>query len=189
MGLFSRSSAPKEPRPVRASRPRIRLRAEELKASNRLTQKEKMVGFALAGLGVIGITIIAVRGGVVDEERWRYPLIVVGLALFGVCVRYTNRMGASFGACGALMLWTVSYPREFIVAYPLMGYLLYLTFASSRSRQKIMADRAAAGDFANPADERRAARSKPTTATEDATGRQLASKSKRYTPPKAKPKN
>jgi hypothetical protein len=189
MGLLNRSSSPKEPRAPRPARPRIRLRPEELRRSNQLTQKEKLAGFGLAGLGVIAITIIALRGGLQREEQWRYPLIVVGLALFGVCVRFTNRMGASFGACGALMLWTISYPKEFIVAYPLMGYLLYLTFASSKARQKIMAERAEAGDFANPVDERRAARNKPETAKADSTGREFAAKSKRYTPPKAKPKN
>jgi hypothetical protein len=194
MGLLSRSpksetaksDTPKPAAAPRTARPRIRLRPAELKESNRLTKNEKLVGYAFAALGVIAVTAVALRGGLVAEERWRYPLIVVGFALFGVCVRYTNRMGASFGAAGAFLLWVTGYPKEYLLVYPLMGFMLYLTFASSKSRQKIMAERAAAGDFVNGPVDRQRAKGKPQTAATDAAGRAFAAKSKRYTPPKKK---
>ncbi len=197
MGLLNRNTErtdakPKAVKAAPVARPRVRLRPEEVKLSNRLTPKEKLAGYGLAAFEVVALTIVSLDKGLTTDERVGLLITLVGLALFGVCVRFTNRLGASLGGLGALLFWTTKngsakdlaygFPKV-IYAYPLIGFMLYLTFASARTRQKMMAERIANGDLVNAPTARKS--TKPDLATTDSSGKSLAPKSKRYTPPKA----
>jgi hypothetical protein len=203
MGLFSRDSgsselASKSPSasasasasasksPSKAKRPvtpKVRLRPDELKATNQLTSKERLIGYALAVYGLGVFIWRTVPGGLVGREGLYLGLGVVLTAALAGLARFTNRIGLSLGAVGCAV-WPYG-PKWQLFAYPFLGLMLYITLAMSRSRQKAMATRASLGDFADPMAERQAQKKKPVTAKEDTTGRAYASKSKRYTPPKA----
>jgi hypothetical protein len=194
MGLLSRSSTPKAAKAAKTPRPvvpRVRLRPEELKLTNRLSTKEQYVGYALAvyAVGIFlwrtfagGVSEIAPKFGLVGEMAWLVYGVVAAIALV-LLSRFTNRLGVTIGAVACAM-WQGDTPSFQLLAYPFLGFTLYLTLAMSRSKRALMNERVANGDFADPIAERRNAKSKPTTAKEDATGRAYASKSKRYTPPK-----
>ncbi len=189
MGLLSRISKP-TPKAVRptTSRTRVRLRPEELKQSNEITSKEQLAGYGVALVEAVTAVFVALRGGLVDHEKVSLPLLAAAFIAFVVIVWKTNRLGAMLGALGVFALWAARFPLDVLFAYPLMGYMLYLTLISTKSRQKIQAQRLAAGDTVDGIEEARAARkkSKPTYATTDAAGKTLPPKSSRYTPPKAK---
>ncbi len=205
MGLFDRLSkspagtevsaaqpAKKAARGAVQRGPKIRLRPEEMKQTNVLGEKEKLAGYAIAAIEAVVVVFVARKGGINSDDRISIPLMFMMLALFAVCVRFTNRMGATLASTGAVVMWIARFPLDMIFAYGLMGYMLYLSLASMKSRQKIMAQRAAAGDYADGVAEARSAAkksaAKPDYAATDAAGRALASKSSRYTPPKAKKK-
>lgn len=190
MGLFSRSSAPQEPRPARVAKPKIRLRPEELKASMALRAKERLGAYAM-GVYMVGAALaITVPGGLKGvETKW----LVVGLimaVLVVVGARFASRFVAIITCvvCSIWPGWTLSKDkgRNALFAYPFLAFVLYLTFAMSKARRDITERRVAEGDFGDPAAERRAAKTKVERATVDATGRDLAARSKRYTPPKKK---
>ncbi len=187
MGLLSRSSTPKAAKAVKTSRvakPRVRLRPEEMKSTNRLTERERYITYGLAAFAVGAFLFRTVGDGLIDREPvWLGLGVALALFLAGLG-RFTNRLGVTLGAVGCA-LWP-GYGRSWaILAYPFLGFTMYLTFAMKRSRDKLMSERAAKGDFADPFAEKRAAKGKPVAAKEDALGRAYASQSKRYTPPKA----
>lgn len=154
-----------------------------MKSTNKLTDRERIVGYVLAAYGLAIFAWRTLPGGLVGREPLYIGLgVVLALALAGLA-RYTNRIGLSLGAVGCAV-WPYG-PKWQLLAYPFLGLMLYVTFAMSKSRKDLMAKRAAAGDFADPIAERRAEKTKPAVAKEDNTGRAYATKSKRYTPPKA----
>ncbi len=184
MGLLSRLTNPSSKGAV--PRGRIRLRPEELKESNRITPKEQLAGYAVALIEAVTVVFVALRGGLVSHEKISLPLMAAASVAFAVCVWKTNRLGAMLGALGVFALWAARFPLDVLFAYPLMGYMLYLTLVSTKSRQKIQAQRLATGDTADGMEEARAARKskKPEYATTDSAGKALPPKSSRYTPPK-----
>jgi hypothetical protein len=142
-----------------------------------------MVGYVLAAYGLGTFIWRTVPGGLVGHEASFLALgVVLAIALAGLS-RYTNRIGLSLGAVGCAV-WPY-WQKWQLLAYPFLGLMLYVTLAMSKSRRDLMTKRAEAGDFADPIAERRAEKAKPAVAKEDTTGRAYASKSKRYTPPKA----
>jgi hypothetical protein len=154
-----------------------------MKSTNKLSDRERTVGYVLAAYGLGIFMWRTLSGGLVGREPLYLALgVVLAVALAGLA-RYTNRIGLSLGAVGCAV-WPYG-PSWQLLAYPFLGLMLYVTFAMSKSRRDLMAKRAAAGDFADPIAERRVEKKKPAVATEDKTGRSYASKSKRYTPPKA----
>jgi hypothetical protein len=167
--------------------PKIKLRPEEMKRTNQLTDREKLVGYVVAAVEAVVVVFVARKGGINKDDAISIPLMIVVLALFAVCVRFTNRMGVTLAATGAVAMWIARFPIDIVFAYGIMGYMLYLSMASMKSRQKIMAERAAAGDYTDGMAEARKAKAnpKPDYAATDAAGRALAAKSSRYTPPKA----
>lgn len=194
MGMFSRLAKPASPQGAAAKRPvprsRIRLRPEELKKSNEISPKEQLAGYGVAFVEAITVVSIALRNGLVSHEKISIPLMAAAFIAFVVIVWKTNRLGAMLGALGVFALWAARFPLDVLFAYPLMGYMLYLTLVSTKSRQKIQQQRLADGDLVDGIEEARAARSrqKPSYATTDAAGKALPPKSSRYTPPKAKKK-
>jgi hypothetical protein len=197
MGLLSRSKntaaasgEAKKKAPPRPTPARVRLRPEELKQSNQINRREQIAGSVVAAVEMGATLFVAFRGGLVGHEKISIPLMAVASIVFVALVWRTNRLGAMLGALGVFILWAMRFPLDVLWAYPLMGYMLYLTLVSTRSRQAIQRRRLAEGDLADGVEEARAARaaskSKPTYATNDASGRALPAKSSRYTPPKAK---
>ncbi len=189
MGMFSRLAKPAAPKRG-VPRSRIRLRPEELSRSNEISPKEQLAGYGVAFVEAITVVSIALRGGLVDHEKISLPLMAAAFIAFIVIVWKTNRLGAMLGALGVFALWAARFPLDVLFAYPLMGYMLYLTLVSTKSRQKIQQQRLADGDLVDGIEEARAARTskKPKYATTDAAGKTLPPKSSRYTPPKAKKK-
>jgi hypothetical protein len=205
MGLFSRkpsesptgaapSSVPaSKPRP--AARPRVRLTPEELKSTHRFNPKEKLIAYGLAAVEAIILTIVTLDKGLSVRERTGLLITLVGLGLFGLCVRFTNRLGATLGGMGAVLLWNVNNGGQKDVAFglqkvtfifPLIAFVLFLTFASARAKQRLTTERIRSGTITNPPVAKKPTKSD--SAPTDATGREIAAKSKRYTPPKAKKK-
>jgi hypothetical protein len=177
-----------KPRP--AARPRVRLTPDELKQTHRFSPKEKLIGYGLAAVEAIILTIVTLDNGLSVKERTGLLITLIGLALFGVCVRFTNRLGATMGGMGAVLLWNVNNGGPKDVAFglqkvtfifPLIGFVLYLTFASARAKQRLTTERIRSGNLTNPP---QAKKQKVDVATSDSQGRALAAKSKRYTPPK-----
>jgi hypothetical protein len=212
MGLFSRKPAPNlsnasssdasptadtpTPKARPAARPRIRLTPDELKQTHRFSPKEKLIAYGLAAVEAIILTIVTINNGLTAKERTGLLITLVGLGLFGVCVRFTNRLGATMGGMGAVLLWNVNNGGQKDIAFglqkvtfifPLIAFVLYLTFASARAKQRLTAQRIALGNITNPPPASRKG-SKSEVASSDLTCRELAAKSKRYTPPKAQKK-
>jgi hypothetical protein len=172
--------------------PKIRLRPEEMKQANTLNSKEKLAGYLIAAIEAAVVVFVARKGpgGINKDDQLSIPLMFMMLTLFAVCVKFTNRTGATLASTGAVVMWIARFPLDMVFAYGLMGYMLFLSLSSMKARQKIMAQRAAQGDYTDGIAEAKAAKAnpKPDYAATDAAGRALAAKSNRYTPPKAKKK-
>jgi hypothetical protein len=192
MGLLSRSKEPKAPRPARAAPPpRVRLRPDEIKASNRLTPRDRTIGYIGAAYGVAMFVVAGVYDGFAKGEAASMSLgigLAVGMAV--LAWRLSSRIGLSLGAVACVMWLSTRWPTLSLAAYPLLGFMLYLMLAMSNARRKTIKHRIETGDLADPRTEARAVRAKgsaePATTPD---GRPTAAASKRYTPPKpVKPK-
>jgi hypothetical protein len=191
MGLLSRSKEPKAPVARRTAAPRVRLRPEEIKASNRLTPRDRKIGFIAAAFAAAMFVGVGLYDGFSTGEAASMSL-GIGLAVGMVILawKFSSRIGLSLGAVACVMWLSVKWPTLSLAAYPLLGFMLYLMLAMSNDRRKTIKHRIETGDLADPRTESRAARTKETAATvSNADGRPVAPPSKRYTPPKpVKPK-
>ena len=189
MGLFPRLSTAKEPRPARVRGPKIRLRPEELKASMALRPKERLGAYLMAVYMTVVSLAVTVPDGVTRSERTQLAIAAAMVVAVAVGARFASRFISiiTFVACSLWPGWNANKGKNYLFAYPFLAFVLYLTFAMSKARKDTTEARMAAGDFGDPTAERQAAKSKAERATSDATGRDLASRSKRYTPPKKKP--
>jgi hypothetical protein len=194
MGLLSRSKTPRTPTPASKRRPpapRVRLRADEIKRSNRLTPRDRLIGYIAALYGAAVFVIIGVNGGFEKNESARMSLgigLAVGMAI--IAWKFSSRISLSLGAVSMVMWITVGWQRDTLaglLAYPILGFMLYLMLTMSNTRRRIIKERIDAGDFGDPRAEARAARTAGTrapSATSTPDGRPTAPPSKRYTPPK-----
>jgi hypothetical protein len=195
MGLLSRSKEPKAPRaPRSAPPPRVRLRPEEIKASNRLSARDRKIGYAGAAYAAAMFAAVGVYQGFSKGEAASMSL-GIGLAVGMVVLawKFSSRIGLSLGAVACVMWLSTKWPTLSLAAYPLLGFMLYLMLAMSNDRRKTIKRRIEDGDLADPRSESRATReARAAAGTSSATsvdGRPAAPPSKRYTPPKpVKPK-
>lgn len=189
MGLLSRTKeprAPKAPAQRRSAGPRVRLRPEEIKQSNQLTVRDRKLGYLTALYGAGAFVGIGVHNGFKAGEAARMSLgigLAIGMAM--IAWKFSSRIGLSIGAVAVVMWISVGWPTYSLVAYPLLGFMLYLMLTMSNTRRKMIKARIDSGDFADPRSEARAARAKGQTVTAAPDGRPIAPPSKRYTPPKA----
>ena len=189
MGLLPRLSGANGPRPARAAKPRIRLRPEELKASLKLRPREKIGTFVMAAYMALVSTAVLVPDGLGRTERTQAAIAALMVVAVAVGTRFNSRFISiiTFVACSLWPGWNNNGGKNYLFAYPFLAFVLYLTFAMSKARRDTTDARLVAGDFGDPAAERIAAKNRAQRATTDATGRDLATRSKRYTPPKKKP--
>jgi hypothetical protein len=178
MGILSRQPrTERPPRPARAARVRVRLRPEEIRETNRLTSLERKIGFGLALYGPAA-TVLSVQLGdsVKSGTTWIVVAALLG-AVYAFCAKRTNRM--LLGLVG--LSFTIPMQSEPLLAYPFLGFMMFLMFRQSGERRKMMEAKAASGDI-GPAPVRR--RKEPEAPAVDGTGRAIPLPSKRYTPPK-----
>lgn len=182
MPLLKRSAA--SPRTVR---PRVFLSKADRKVVNALRPIEKLLGYATAAYAAISmLTIVLVSDlGFAGNNQWRLPIGLGFAAVLALFTRFTNRWLAGIGAIG--LVYGAPWGKSFLFAAPALGYFVWLNLRIFKDQKAKTAERALEGDYGM--DPRSAAARDRRAKTdervkEDATGRTLASKSKRYTPPK-----
>jgi hypothetical protein len=179
----------------RERRPRVYLSREETKAINTPGQRERIIGVVLAAYFAVVATFIHLHEiGRASDKLWKLGVMLLASLFFvGVSLKF-NRIVMGLGALLCVYMPAVEGTKTsalfFLPAIPLYGFMLWLfMFKISGARRKAMAARMESGDYG--VDPRSAAARRPDktkTATTDTTGRALPTASKRYTPPKAKPK-
>lgn len=181
------SDKPKKQRPVR---PRVYLSKEENKEVRRLRPLEKAVAYGLSVYVIIGMTLILWKKyDFASKELWRLA-VAAGFAI-ALCLaaRFTDRFFVGLAAMACVYL--VPWGKYFVYGVPLLILMGIVMFQISRQRQAIITDRIARGDYGiDPRTAARIAREQKNNpqATTDSSGRALAPKSKRYTPPKGSKK-
>ena len=187
VALLNRSKTPRQ-RPVRP--PRVFLSREENKSINALRPLERVACYALAAYVAVCVLLIQNHvNGFATSQLWKLIVSLLLAVLLAVAGRFGNRLFA--GIAGVVCVYGPAWNKYVIAATPLFGLMLFFTFRISNQRRRLTEERLARGDLG--VDPRTAARQTRNskgkeTATADASGRALASASKRYTPPKAKRK-
>jgi hypothetical protein len=183
------------PRAPRVRKPRVFLSREETKAINTPVKKERIIGMALAVyFEAIAVFIHLSEVGSRSDQLWRLGVMLfVGFVFFMLAAK-GNRILLSIGAFICVYIpGLLEKPKIaqlfFLPAIPLYAFMLWIMlFKLSGERRKAVDARIASGDYGNPRP-LKSETAKNAPAKEDATGRTIASASKRYTPPKAKPKS
>jgi hypothetical protein len=186
MRVASGLPASDKPKKQRTVRPRVFLSKAENKQVRRLRPLEKATAYALSVYVVIGMSLILWKKYDFEtKELWRLG-VATGFAIaLSVAARFTDRFVVGLAAMACVYL--VPWGKYFVFGIPLLILMGIVMFQISRQRQAIITDRIARGDYGvDPRTAARLAREAKNnpTATTDATGRSLAPKSKRYTPPK-----
>jgi hypothetical protein len=181
----------KAPRPVRQ---RVFLSKEENREVHRLRPLERKIAFGLAAYAAIASSIIHFnQQGTSTVHLWKWTVLMVAAIFFAFAAWRTNRIVVGLGALVCVYLPVVEGAKVasvfFLPLAPLYVFMVWLfVFKINKDRKAATQARIERGDLGT--DYRtasRQSRSSTPTATTDAAGRALATKSKRYTPPKAKP--
>ncbi len=177
----------REAKPRRQRPPRVYLDREETKQTMRLKPFERKILYVAAAYCAVAMTLVqAYSRGM--ERLWWLGISYALIAAFVLLTWRTNRMFAGIGAI--LCVYGPAWGQYVIFATPLFGLMLWLTFRISTDRRKLIDERIQRGDYGvdprTAADRARKAKKSGTVATETATGKPLATASKRYTPPKSK---
>ena len=180
----------KTPRPVRQ---RVFLSKEENREVHRLRPLERKLAFGLAAYAAIVSSIIHFyQQGSSTVHLWKWTVLMVSAIFFAFAAWRSNRIVVGLGALICVYLPVVEGAKVasafFLPLAPLYVFMVWLfVFKINKDRKAATQARIERGDLG--ADPRTVSRQSRTTqtATTDAAGRALATKSKRYTPPKAKP--
>ncbi len=188
-----------KPSPVKskASRPvrqRVILSKEENREVHRLRPLERKIAFGLAAYSAVASTIIHFnQQGTETVHLWKWSVLMVAAMFFAFAAWRTNRIVVGLGALVCVYLPVVEGAKVasvfFLPLAPLYVFMVWLfVFKINKDRKIATQARIERGDLGtvhrSPS---RQSRGATPTATTDAAGRALATKSKRYTPPKAKP--
>jgi hypothetical protein len=181
----------KAPRPVRQ---RVYLSKEENREVHRLRPLERKIAFGLAAYSAVASSVIHFnQRGTETEHLWRWSVLMVAAMFFAFAAWRTNRIVVGLGALVCVYLPVVEGAKVasvfFLPLAPLYVFMVWLfVFKINKDRKAATTARIERGDLGT--DYRtasRQSRNTGATATTDSAGRALATKSKRYTPPKAKP--
>ena len=166
------------------------LSREENKGVNALRPLERVACYALAAYVAVCVVLIQQHvNGFATDQLWKLIVSLILAVMLAVAGRFGNRLFA--GIAGVVCVYGPAWNKYVIAATPLFGLMLFFTFRISKDRRRITDARIASGDLGvDPRTAARQSRNKKgkETATADASGRALASASKRYTPPKVKRK-
>ncbi len=181
----------KAPRPVRQ---RVFLSKEENREVHRLRPLERKLAFGLAAYSAIVSTIIHFQQqGSSTVHLWKWSVLMVSAIFFAFAAWRSNRIVVGLGALICVYLPVVEGAKVasvfFLPLAPLYVFMVWLfVFKINKDRKAATQARIERGDIGiDPRRASRQSRSSTPTATTDSAGRALATKSKRYTPPKVKP--
>ncbi len=164
---------------------------------NALQPKERKICFGLAAWAAVYMTFLHFwRTNNKASDLWKLGVLLAAVAVFVFLTMKTNRLAASLGGLLCVYIPVVEGTKNsagfFLPSIPLLALMMWLSFRISADRRKLTEAKAASGDFGvDPVRQKqldRQAKKNGTALVEDSTGRQIAPASKRYTPPKAKPK-